>query len=85
MIITGSASVAGTVPLVTVPPGPCSLTLTAAGTAFIGTSGSVSTTNGYPVTSNPVTVPGFDSSRGGTVYATAAGTVTTGWLLSTPE
>lgn len=85
MIISGAVAVAGTVALLSVPTGPCSLTLTAAGTVYIGTSALVSPSIGFPLGSAPVMVQGFEGSRGSQLFATAAGTVTTAWILSTPE
>ena len=85
MILSGQEPVSGTVAVLSVPAGPCSLTLsTSGGTAYIGTSGSVSTANGFGLAAYPIEINAYEGSRACTVFATVAGgTVVTNWLLST--
>lgn len=71
------------VKLLTVPPGGCSVTISPAGTIYLGAGTAVTTTTGAPI-SAPVTFPGFISSSPTTLYAIAAsGTVPTGLIVST--
>jgi hypothetical protein len=74
----GQWAVTGTVPVFTVPPGPCSVTMyVSAGTAYTGLSASVSATNGMSVATTPVTFQCFPSSAGQQLYATTGNTTTT--------
>lgn len=83
MITPGQVAVSGTVALVTVPPGPSSVVLSAAGTIYVGDSTAVTTANGAAVTSSPVTLAAYPGSSGTTLYATCAGTVAAFcWLVT---
>ena len=83
----GQASVAGTVPLFTVPPGAVSLSFysAAATTLYVGTSKTVSAANGYAVTTYPTTIGAFPTSTGAIVYGlnTAATTLAVNYVIST--
>ncbi len=70
-------------PLTAVPPGPCELTISNVSgvTVYLGTSTTVTVTNGFPLPNNapPVKITVFRGSGGGTLYAIAgAGSVTGG-------
>lgn len=83
----GQFAVTGTVPVFTVPPGPCAVTMYApTGVVYAGTSGAVSTTNGMSVPTSPVSFQGFPGSQGRQVYATvgtASTTVAIHYIIST--
>ena len=92
MIITSQATVGGTaVPLVLVPPGPSSVTVTNGGTAtlYAGAGTSVTSSDGAPVPAGAaVSIPSFPSSSsvrlwGITAGGTVAPIVTAGIFLST--
>lgn len=87
-LVPGQATI-GTIAsfLTNLPPGPSSVSLTVPGTAtaYIGLSSTVTTGNGYPVTSatSPVTIPGYNGEAGGALYAVASGSpATIGWFIS---
>jgi hypothetical protein len=86
-ILTGQLAVAGTVSLLTMPPGGGSLVLaTVSGTAYVGPGSALTTSNGFPVTTAPFAVPTFTDSSATRLYATTgstASTVSVGWLIST--
>jgi len=83
----GQWAVTGTVPIFTVPPGPCAVTMYCpTGAVYAGTSTALTTSNGFSVPTYPVTWTGFAGSRGSQVYATvgtAATTVAIHYVLST--
>ena len=87
----GQATVpaSSTVPIFTVPPSYCSVTFyninTAATSAYIGTSTSVTTTNGMVCHSIPVSFQAFIGSKGATFYATSGGATATSvnYIIST--
>lgn len=83
MIIPARVNVTTTAgPLVTVPPAGCTVTLTPAGTIYVGAGTAVTTSTGAPV-SAPITLAGYASSAPSTLYAVAAtGTVATGVIVS---
>lgn len=86
-IIMGQAAVTGTVPIFTIPPGPCAVTMyVATGAAYVGTSTALTTTDGMSVPTTPVTFEGFPGSRGAQLYGTvgtAATTVAINYVVST--
>ena len=75
----------------TIPPGPCSVALTNAGTGspvYIGLGGTgVTTGNGFPLylgsVVSPTVIPFYAGNLGGTVYAITSGTAVVSWILST--
>ena len=74
----GQASVTGTVPIFTIPPGPVAVTMyVATGVAYTGTSTNLTTSNGMSVPTYPVTFQGFPGSQGAQLYATTGNTTTT--------
>ena len=83
----GQAAVTGTVPIFTVPSGPCAVTMwVATGAVYTGTSTVLTTANGMSVPTTPVTFEGFPGSRGAQLYATvgtAATTVALNYIVST--
>ena len=89
----GQAAVGGAAKaLFAVPPGPCTILLANAGTAataYVGLGTGLSASNGFPVPSGlvpPVTIPGYQGSQGGPLYAVAgAGTAVLAWVISTPS
>lgn len=83
----GQVPVTGTVPVFTVPPGPCAVTMYApTGAVYTGTSTVLTTSNGMSVPTYPVTFQCFPGSHGAQVYATvgtAATTVAIHYVVST--
>jgi hypothetical protein len=74
----GQWSVAGTVPIFTIPPGPCAVTMyVATGAVYTGLSTSLTTSNGMSVPTYPVMFQGFPGSQGSQLYATTGSTATT--------
>lgn len=74
----GQWSVSGTVPVFTVPPGPCAVTMYApAGVVYTGLSASLTTVNSFSVPTSPVTFTGFPGSQGKQLYATTGSTSST--------
>jgi len=74
----GQQSVTGTVPIFTVPPGPCAVTMYApTGVVYTGLSTAVTTSNGFSVPTYPVTFQCFSGSRGNQIYATVGTAATT--------
>lgn len=79
--------------LVTMPPGPCAVTFTvlspSGAVVYFGTgSGSVSTTNGYPVSQGgqTLTVQGYPGSVALNIQAVSSSAATTvGFAISTPQ
>ena len=86
-LIMGQLPVTGTVPIFTVPPGPCAVTMyVATGAVYVGTSTVLTTSNGMSVPTTPVTFTAFPGSRGNQIYATvgtAATTVAIHYIVST--
>ena len=93
MITSGQVTANGTTSsLCILPPGPCLLSVSSdpasAATAYIGIlgpSGTLSSTNGFPVASGgQFSVAGYPGSRGGTISVVTAGTATAtlGWMIS---
>jgi hypothetical protein len=86
-IIMGQAAVTGTVPIFTVPPGPCAVTMyVATGAVYVGTSTVLTTATGMSVPTTPVTFESFPGSRGAQLYGTvgtAATTVAINYVVST--
>lgn len=86
-IIMRQAAVTGTVPIFTVPPGPCAVTMwVATGAVYVGTSTALTTSNGASVPTSPVTFRGFSGSQGAQLYGTvgtAATTVAINYVVST--
>ena len=77
-ISMGQWSVAGTVPIFTIPPGPVAVTMyVSAGTVYTGLSTSLTTTNGMSVPTYPVTFTAFSGSQGAQLYATTGSTAST--------
>lgn len=70
------------------PPGPCAVVLSnlsTANTVYVGIGTAVTATNGFPITptTSPVTIPGFNGSAGGSLYALASGSpATVGFVVS---
>ena len=83
----GQAPVAGTTALFTVPPGPCQLSFyaSAATTLYVGTSNTVAASNGYAVSTSPMVIDTFPSSKGTTIWGlnTASTTVPLYYVIST--
>ena len=83
----GQWAVTGTVPVFTVPPGPCAVTMYApTGVVYTGLSATMSTVSGMSVPTTPVTFQCFPGSRGAQIYATvgtAATTVAIHYVVST--
>ena len=83
----GNFAVTGTVPVFTVPPGPCAVTMYApTGVVYTGLSTAVTTSNGMSVPTTPVTFQCFPGSRGNQIFATvgtAATTVAIHYVIST--
>ena len=74
----GQWSVAGTVPIFTIPPGPVAVTMyVATGAVYTGLSTAVTTANGMSVPTYPVMFTAFPGSAGQQVYATTGSTATT--------
>ena len=74
----GQASVSGTVPIFTIPPGPVAVTMyVATGAVYTGLSTAVSSTNGMSVPTYPVTFTAFPGSQGAQLYATTGNTTST--------
>jgi hypothetical protein len=74
----GQWAVAGTVPVFTVPPGPCAVTMYApTGVVYAGLSTTMSTVSGMSVPTTPVTFQCFPGSRGAQIYATVGTAATT--------
>ena len=86
-LIMGQRAVTGTVPVFSVPPGPCAVTMwVATGAVYTGTSTALTTSNGMSVPTTPVTFETFAGSQGAQVYGTvgtAATTVTVNFVVST--
>lgn len=86
-LIMGQASVTGTVPVFTIPPGPCAVTMwVATGAVYTGTGSTLTTSNGMSVPTTPVTFEAFPGSKGAQVYGTvgtAATTVAINYVIST--
>lgn len=85
-IIMGQAAVTGTVPIFTIPPGPCAVTMwVATGAVYTGTSTVLTTSNGMSVPTTPVTFDGFPGSKGAQVFGTTGGssTVAINYVIST--
>ena len=66
----GQAAIAGTVQAFIIPPGACSVTVWsgAATTLYLGTSKTLTSSNGYAVSTYPTTFAAFSSSAGEQVY-----------------
>ena len=83
----GQWAVSGTIPVFTIPPGPCAVTMYApTGVVYTGTGASVSTSTGMSVPTAPVTFQCFPGSRGAQIYGTvgtAATTVAIHYVIST--
>ena len=74
----GQASVTGTVPIFTIPPGPVAVTMyVATWVAYTGTSTNLTTSNGMSVPTYPVTFTAFSGSQGAQIYATVGTAATT--------
>ena len=91
MITSGQGTAGATASrLCGVPPGPATLLLSNAGTAspvYVGMGTGVTTANGFPVPSGvvPVVIPLYAGSAGGSLYAaTASGSASVGWLITSP-
>lgn len=86
-ISMGQWAVSGTVPIFTVPPGPCAVTMyVATGSVYTGTSTNLSTVNGMSVPTSPVTFRCWPGSQGAQLYGTtgtAATTVAINYIVST--
>ena len=82
----GQAAIAGTAVAFTIPPGACTITVysAAATTLYLGTSKSLTASNGYAVSTYPTTFNAYNSSGGATVYGlnTAATTLAVNWIVS---
>lgn len=78
LILTQFSLSTSTVPVFTVPPGTSSFTVynVGAGTAYLGMSTAITTTNSLIVHTVPTSIQGFPTSKGGQVYgfASTAGT-----------
>ncbi len=78
IVMTQYSLSTSTVPVFTLPPGTYSLTMynVGAGTAYLGTSTAITTTNSLVVHTVPTNVQGFPTSKGSQVYgfASAPGT-----------
>jgi hypothetical protein len=87
-MIACSQAIVGTAPtlLCSVPPGPCSVTVTNAATAvtvYLGTGSAVTTTTGAPLPAGQaVTVHGYPGSRGASLYAVAGAPAAAGVFIS---
>ena len=83
----GQWSVAGTVPIFTIPPGPCAVTMYCpTGVVYAGTSTALTTANGMSVPTSPVTFRCWPGSTGAQLYGTvgtAATTVAIHYVIST--
>lgn len=74
----GQWSVAGTVPVFTVPPGPCAVTMYApTGAVYTGLSTALTTGSGFSLPTSPVTFTAFPGSQGRQLYATTGSTSST--------
>lgn len=75
-LIMGQATIpTSVVPILQVPPGPCSVTwynFSTVNTIYVGTTTAVTTANGMAVHNVPVTFQGFMTSRGSQVYGIAS-------------
>jgi hypothetical protein len=84
--VSGSATL-----LHALPPGPCTVLLSNAGTAtpvYVGLGTALTTSNGFAVPSGvtPVVVPVYAGAGGSSLYAiTAGGLATVGWVVSQPS
>ena len=69
-VIMGQAAIAGTVSAFIIPPGACSITVysAAATTLYLGTSKTLTSSNGYAVSTYPTTFAAYSSSGGTQVY-----------------
>ena len=93
MISNGQGTISASKLMLTIPPGPCTVLLSNLGTAstvYVGIGGTaVTSAQGFPVPSGlvpPVTIPGYQGSQGGPLYAVAgAGTAVLAWVISTPS
>ena len=82
----GQWAVAGTIPIFTIPPGPCAVTMYApTGVVYTGLSTALTTGNGMSVPTTPVTFQCFAGSRGAQLYGTTGGasTVAVHYVIST--
>jgi hypothetical protein len=85
-VVVGASSV----PLCTVPSGPCLVVITndsaSAASAYIGVTpvhGTLAATNGIPLPAGQSLVfPGYKMSTGASLSAISTGTATVGWLIS---
>jgi hypothetical protein len=91
MFTGNTLSVSGTVALVLIPPGACSLAVSAtAATVYLGSGSILTVSNGFPLPSSgvPVTLPAaYPTSKGGPLYAfyPGGGTVSVSYWLSTDQ
>jgi hypothetical protein len=92
MIDVSTVPVTGTVPLLTVPPGACSLMFcsTAASVIYLGLGTPFTVTNGFPLPGGgtPITMPaGQPTSKGAQIYAflPGGGTANVAYWLSTSQ
>ena len=94
VIVTSQVTVGGTaVPLATVPPGPCSVTVTnpSPSVLYVGAGTSVTSSTGVPVPAGAaVPVPGFPASSSVRLWAVTLGgatapVLTAGVFLSTGD
>ena len=89
MITTGQGTAGPTaVTLCVMPPGPCLVLVSNAGTAspvYVGAGATVTTTNGFPVPSGaPVAFNGFQGSQGSKLSVIcSAGSAAIGFMIST--
>jgi hypothetical protein len=83
----GQATVAtgGVVPIFTIPASLCNVTFwnSGAGTAYIGSSTTVTSANGLTCHSIPTSFSTYVGSKGGTFYGTCATTAVINYILST--
>jgi hypothetical protein len=94
-VITSGVATAGSVvtsaSLFRVPPGPCCVLMTNAGTAstvYVGAGTAVSTTNGFPITSGvpPVVLPVYAGTPATVMSVVAtAGTSSLAWIVTGPS
>lgn len=91
-MLTGGQVTAGTASALLgpgVPPGPCSVVLSNAGsvTVFVGFGTSATVSDGFPVPSGQVApFAGWQGSKGSPLsVVTSSGSAVTGWLVSTPS
>lgn len=85
----GQWAVSGTIPIFTIPPGPCAVTMyVSTGAVYTGLSTALTTTNGMSVSTSPVTFQCFPGSTGAQLYATvgtAATTVAINYIVSSSK